>query len=336
MRQVYKNLNEALRLGLGMSSKAVIFDEAATNADAVTSVISSAVFKFISDKTDHPAIKAAMSTSGDITKMEGYKDSVSAMSFLVNAATTTSFGGKPALKVKQSAALILNVAKILADDKSHYQAAFRKGKTESKSVQYIYAGVAAGIVYSASYIIAKCVDLQTMPDGTVRPVIIEERADEVLASLPISRLQRFYDAASKPSFKKVFNEAVEYDAECLAESYGFIGAIAASVTIIAALLFVARDIITWIFSTRQQLSGYLAMQGTMLKLNASRLGQGNVRKAQQGYADAFFKAADFVKVNTDSAEKAAIQTTELENRQIEAVVSNTRTANSVSSGGSLI
>ena len=333
MRQVYKQIDSEIKSGLGIKEA---FQEDASNADTITSIVSNAIFKIIAGKSDHAAIKAAMATKGDFTKMTGYKETLEAMQFIITASASTSYAGKQAVKVRQLATLIKNVAGVLTAHKADFMNAFKKGKQESKSIQYVFAGVAAATIYSASILISNCVDLQSMPDGTVKPIINEDKADLVAGSLPITRLQRFYDTTQGRGFNQVFKESVEFDAECLSESVGFIGAIAASVTVALALLFIARDLISWIFQLRQKAAGWLEVQGTLLRLNAARLTPGGVRRAQEGYADKFFSLASSIKVTALAAERTAQGETETENREVEAEVTRANTLASITSGGNLL
>ena len=303
------------------------------DANAVTQFVSTKLFKNIENKSDHDLIREAMKTKGQIEKMPNYNEFIESIKVLQMRSLEQN-----AVNTKRILELFIKVRDTLQSNTKQFQDAFKTGDMESKAIQLTYASVVSALFISNSILIANVVDYVNDPVAIKKIMINDGRAADLESSLPIERLRKFLNISNDVKFKKFLNEATLFENECLNEYVGVIAAVAGTVVIGVALLSFVRDIVDFIFSSRQKASSWLKIQGNLLKMNAIKQNpNGNVRKKQEEYSEVFYTLANKIKIESQYAEKSAMKEIKDSDNEIERGVQQINTDDQFKTGsGSLI
>ena len=119
---------------------------------------------------------------------------------------------------------------------------------------------------------------------------------------------------SKNGFKDLVTErATLVEREALSEEFGTIlTGIGLAVTGLAALLFLARDVVEWVYSLRGNVSRWLETQARFLDMNAAALGADRTvtRAKQAEYAQRLRALSDRIRVDAADAERETVRSIE--------------------------
>ena len=250
-------------------------------------------------RSDHEAIKAAMSSKGDITRMEGYNNLRDCISCLLTLDRGMTLGKS------------LRVAKLTHESllKNHRVFADAFGKGGSEAVQYVYANTVAALWHLVSLICAEGVTFVKTPSGSYGPIINKNGVDSLNASIFVTRLEQFNAQADKYGFKKIVTESAPIiEKESLREDIGFIPGILLAVTGLVALLLIARDLAEKFYSLRGTFSRWLDTQASFLEMNAATLVNKPVpREKQEAYAAKLRALSDRIRVDDADTENQAVK-----------------------------
>jgi len=271
--------------------------------------------------SDHELVRSAMSSKGDITRITGYDNLEACIKRL-----KTIDAGKGAMG--QGLTTVVRAHAVFTGHRADFQAAFAEGGSEA--VRLAYANAATALWHVVTLLCAEAVSFDPPKGGRGTPVIGVNRggAARVATLTPVRRLTEFCDQAEKSGFKRLIREdavRAEYEAGALVEFFGPAAGLAAkAVTAVTgamgtvgtvatgvglaiaatiALVYGARWLAEYYYSTRGQVATWLETQATFLKTNATALGQGSKREGQEKWAERLRRLADRVRVDADDAER---------------------------------
>lgn len=264
-------------------------------------------------RSDHEAIKAALQSKGDVTKMVDYQKMSDCLSALSNLENGSGSMGKPLRVARQTRDTLLK-------NRGSFTKAFHAGGSEG--TQYVYASATAALWHTVSLMCAEGVTFVQGDSGRYSPMANKVGIDGMSGSVMITRLERFNDAAGKYGFEQTITEAAQLaERSDLHESIGgIIGMSVAVVMGLVALLYIARDLAEKFYSLRGTFSRWLDVQAAFLELNASVIGAGRpeARATQEARASKFRALADRIRVDDDDTEQQANRAIQHDDQQIEA------------------
>jgi len=271
------------------------------------------------------AMEVAQS-KGDVTRVPGYKEMADALRWLqaIDVSAGKNGLGAPLQTAKDAHHLLLS-------NKKAFQDSFRG---QAATGRYVYIGAVLALYGTVSLIIAECIDFEQVRGGTFEPVVKRPAVDNVMGSLPVTRLERFVARASKANFAQSLNETAPLiEQEVLTEMGVGLPAFMAGAAIVTFLLWFARDMTAWFFAVRKRFSVWLELQARFLELNAARLsGARNAAAVQKQleYATTFRSLADKVRVENAAGTREAEAEISDQNLDIQ------RVSDGGGSGGALI
>lgn len=298
------------------------------NLDSVPLV--GAILRRIRKRGDFDAVKKLAKTNGDVRKVEGYKELVQTIESLSRLASQNVD--------------MLKLVRTLMDARDMLlanQAAFAQGyKDNTEATKLIYVTTVYNLYHTTALVAAECVSFQTNRLGTIEPKIDKEGIVSVQKSLAYRRLVDVVDTSKKYGFKQSITEsAKQIEDTVLSESLiGVVGGIAAGAAIIAALLFIARDLVEYFFSIRNGMSKWLDMHAGFLRVNAAALGTDKeATKAKQlEYAAKFSALADKIRVESIDSQREAERAIADSDKYITAEVEKAPSSEIETAGGALL
>ena len=258
-----------------------------------------ALIKRLQTRNDHEAVKGAMASKGDLTKVQGYAELSKCISALSTLDVTFKGGlGRPLRVIRETEGALLK-------HRDLFKKAFAQGGTDAGRLAY--SSAVAGLYAAVSVMCATCVRFEAV-SGRYAPVLDAEGVKSLDASIIIKRLEEFNSAAGKSGFVAlVTTGAQSVEREAIGEAWGAIAITAAAVAGVTALLFLARDMAEYFYSLRGTFARWLEVQARFLEMNASTLGSGmeSTRAKQEDYARKLRAVADRVRVDDADATRQA-------------------------------
>lgn len=259
-----------------------------------------ALIERLRHRTDHEMVKAALASKGDITKMEGYDN----LSKCIARLSTIDGGNSGAMGRPLRAAK--NAHATLIKSRPAFQKAFRDGGSEA--TRLVYANAVTALWHTVSLLCAQGVSFTKGNDGTYRPTV-NAQVNSLSSSVPVTRLEKFVESASKYGFEAVVTEHAEtIEQEVIGESIAMTVAVAAAaVTGLVTLLYIARDLAEYYYQLRGTAARWLETQAKFLEMNAAALetGQAGARAKQEAYAARFRSLAERIRLDAADAERGA-------------------------------
>lgn len=260
-------------------------------------------------RSDHEAVKAAMASKGDITKVEGYKNMADCLSRLAVLDSNSGSLGKP-LRVAQRA------HQVLLKQRPAFTHAF--GKDGSEAVRLVYANAVAALLHTVSLLCAEGVTFVKGASGNYSPVANRAGIDSLAGSVIVTRLERFCDSAEKYGFEQTVTEAAPmFEREAFNEAIGLIAGAALAVTGMVALLLLARDLAEKFYSLRGTFTRWLEVQARYLDMNSASVSSPAARAKQEEYATRLRALADRIRVDDADTERSAVKAIQDDDRALE-------------------
>lgn len=282
-------------------------------------------------RSDHEAVKAAMASKGDVTKVDGFVTMNECVNRLAAIDAGTGALGKPLRTVRR-------VRDALVRHKPAFTQAFGQGGSEA--VQLVYASAVAALWHAVSLLCVDGVTFVKGGDGNFGQVANKAGIDTLNGSIVFTRLEQFADNAEKYGFETTVTEAapaIEREALQEAVLHELLGGIIAGAAALLALLYVARDLTEWFYTLRGTFARWLETQARFLEMNAASLGSAKpvARAKQEEYAKRLRALADRIKIDEADAEKQAARSIQQNDREIASVTSSPA-AGASSFGGALL
>ena len=273
-------------------------------SDEKLSVVST-LLQRLRKRTDHELVQAAMASKGDVTKVTNYDVLKECLARLATIDAGSGSLGK-GLRVARDA------EEALRRNRPVFQAAF--GPQGSEASRLVYAAAVVALWHTTTMLCAQAVDFTPDSAGRYTPVANRAGAAAVAASMPVTRLEKMVEQFGKNGFKDLVTErAALVEREALSEEFGTIlTGIGLAVTGLAALLFLARDVVEWVYSLRGNTSRWLETQARFLDMNAASLGSDKTatRAKQAEYAQRLRALSDRVRVDAADAERETVRSIE--------------------------
>jgi hypothetical protein len=281
-------------------------------------------------RSDHEAIKAAMSSKGDVTKVEGFATLNECVTRLAAIDGGGSLG-KPMRTVRRT-------LDALVRHKPAFTQAFGDGGSEA--VRLVYASAVAGLWHAVSLLCVDGVTFVKGADGNFGQVANKSGIDALAGTILFTRLEKFADSAATYGFETTVTEsapAIEREALREAVFHELFGGVIAGIAVLIALLYIARDLTEFFYTLRGTFSRWLETQARFLEMNAASLGsvKPTARAKQEEYARRLRALADRIKVDEADAEKQASRSIQQNDREL-ASVPNAAPAVPSLSGGTLL
>ena len=274
--------------------------------------IVSAILARIRGRSDHDSIKAAMRSTGDITRMDGYANMLGCIERL-RPLDAGGRLGKPYRVAVITHATLLKHRKV-------FQAAFQQGGSES--MQYVYASTAAALLHLVSLLCAEAIILAKDASGSYTMTVNTDGVKELTGSIFVTRLDAFNMQADRQNFNAIVNESAPLvDDAALHESFIAAAAVvAAGVTGVIALVYIARDLVEKFFELRGTFSRWLEIQARFLEINAAAIGTARPapRAKQEEYASRLRSLSDRIRVDDVDTERQAQRATSDNDRHLTA------------------
>ena len=265
----------------------------------------SALMQRLRKRADHELVQAAMASKGDVTKIANYDVLKECLARLATIDAGSGSLGK-GLRVARDA------DETLRRHRPAFQAAF--GPQGSEASRLVYAAAVVALWHTTTMLCAQAVDFVPDNTGHHTPVANRAGAAAVAASIPVTRLEKMVEQFSKNGFKDLVTErATLVEREALSEEFGTIlTGIGLAVTGLAALLFLARDVVEWVYSLRGNTSRWLETQARFLDMNAASLGADRTatRAKQAEYAQRLRALSDRIRVDVADAERETVRSIE--------------------------
>jgi hypothetical protein len=253
-------------------------------------------------KSDHEIAKAAMSSKGNVTRVEGYDNLSRCISRLSAIDGGRGTLGKALRDARAAETMLLR-------QRPTFEKAFAKGGSEASRL--IYVGIVASLWHTVTLLCAEGVIFVKGADGRYQPVANAAGADAVATGVPATRLARFVEAADKYGFQQTVTETARaLESELLGEVWSVIAIAAGGAVALVALLGLAREMAEYYYRLRGTFARWLDLQASFLDMNASALGvdKSSSRDRQEQYAKRLRAIADSVRVDNADAEKGVRQT----------------------------
>ena len=265
-------------------------------------------------RSDHEAVKAAMASKGDVTKMDGYANLSSCITQLSTIEAGSGSLGKP-LRVARRAHAVLQ------QQRPAFARAFAPGGSEA--VQLVYASAVAALWHTVSLLCADGVTFVKGATGNYSAVANRSGVDGMAGSIVVTRLEQFVDQAEKYGFDTVVTEAAPaIESEALREAvlHELVGTVIAGLGALTLLLYIARDLAEWFYALRGTFTRWLETQARFLEMNAAILGASKsaARSKQEEYASRLRALADRIRVDDADAARTAAKTIHGDDRSIDA------------------
>ena len=250
-------------------------------------------------RSDHEAVKAAMASKGDVTKVEGYKTLADCLNKLAQLDAGTGSLGKPFRTAQRAHGILLK-------QRPAFTHAFGKGGSEA--VQLVYANAVAALWHTVSLLCAEGVTFVKGANGNYGPVANKSGVDGMAGSVIVTRLERFCDAAEKYGFEQTVTEAAPmFEREAFHEAIGLVAGATLAIAGMVALLFVARDLAEKFYSLRGTFTRWLEVQARYLDMNAATVGSATAKAKQEEYASRLRSLADRIRVDDADTERDAVK-----------------------------
>ena len=278
-------------------------------------------------RSDHEAVKAAMASKGDVTKVEGYKTMADCLNKLAQLDAGSGSLGKPFRTAQRAHGILLK-------QRPAFTHAFGKGGSEA--VQLVYANAVAALWHTVSLLCAEGVTFVKGANGTYSPVANRGGVDALAGSVLVTRLERFVDAAEKYGFEQAVTEAAPlFEQEAFHEAIGLIAGMTLAAAGIAALLMLARDLAEKFYSLRGTFARWLEVQARFLDMNAAAIGDGRpaARAKQEEYATRLRALADRIRVDDADTEREAVKAIQRSDQELSSEVSRSQSAPADNQGG---
>jgi hypothetical protein len=262
-------------------------------------------------RSDHESVKAAMSSKGDVTKVEGYKTMAECLVRLAAIDAGSGSIGKPLRVAQRTHAVLLK-------HKAAFTASF--DKSGSEAVRLVYANTVAALWHTVSLICADGVTFVKSPTGSYGAVVNKSGIDGMSGSVIVTRLERLNDAADKYGFTQTVTETAQaVESELFREAdLGFLAVAGLAVAGLVALLLISRDLAEKFYSLRGTFSRWLEVQARFLEVNASAIdGKPGVRAKQEEYATRLRALADRIRVDDADTEKDAVKAIQQDDHSLE-------------------
>jgi hypothetical protein len=250
-------------------------------------------------RSDHEAVKAAMESKGNITRMEGYANMQACLSRLIILDNGSGSLGKPLRVAKE-------VNQIFLKQQHVFEKAFQP--TGSEALRFVYAQTVTALWHLISLLCSEGITFVKGLDGSYNPIVNKNGIDSLSGSVIVIRLEKFIELANKYGFESNMTEAAPIiEKEAFNEAIGVLGGIGLAITGILALLMLARDLAEKFYELRGTFSRWLDVQAKFLEMNAASNASGRpeARVKQEEYASRLRSLADRIKIDDADTERSA-------------------------------